>query len=60
MTDAELNAFMDASAGMLGLTIAEEWRAAVRGNLAVTFRLAKVVTDFPLPDEAEFAPVFAA
>ena len=60
MTDAETDAFMDASAAALGLTIRPEWREAVRANLAVTFRMAALVLDFELPDEAEPAPVFAA
>ena len=60
MTDTELDAFMDASALVLGIAIAPEWREAVRSNLEVSFRLAKLVLDFPLPDEAEPAPVFTA
>ena len=60
MTDTELDAFIDASAVVLGLTIAPEWRAAVRTNLATTFRLGSVVEEFELPDEAEPAPVFVA
>jgi hypothetical protein len=60
MTDAELEAFMDASAALLGLEIAPEWRDGVRGNLAMTFRLGGMVGDFELPDEAEPAPVFTA
>jgi hypothetical protein len=60
MTDADLEAYMDASASVLGLTIAPEWRAAVRVNLEVTFRMAALVEGFELPDEAEPAPVFAA
>jgi hypothetical protein len=60
VTDAELEALMDASAIVLGLTIAPEWRDAVRSNLLVTFRLGQLVQDFALPDEAEPAPVFTA
>jgi hypothetical protein len=60
MTDAELDAYIDASAVVLGLTIAPEWRAAVRANLAVTFRMGSLVGAFELPDEAEPAPVFLA
>jgi hypothetical protein len=60
MTDAELDAYIDAASVVLGLTIAPEWRAAVRANLAVTFRLGTVVEEFELPDEAEPAPVFMA
>jgi Protein of unknown function (DUF4089) len=59
-TDADLDAFIDASAVVLGLTIAPQWRAAVRANLAITFRLGAVVEEFELPDEAEPAPVFKA
>jgi Protein of unknown function (DUF4089) len=60
MTDGELEAFMDASAVLLGLTIAPEWRDAVRANLSLTFRMGAVVGAFELPDEAEPAPVFSA
>lgn len=58
MTEAELDAFIDAAAAVLGLAIAPQWRAAVRGNLAVSLRMAALVADFELPDEAEPAPVF--
>lgn len=60
MTDAELDAFMDASAAALGIAIDPAWRASVRGNLAVVFRMAETLLDFPLEDEAEPAPVFTA
>ncbi|MGD0433708.1 MAG: DUF4089 domain-containing protein [Acetobacteraceae bacterium] len=60
MTDAEIEAFMDASAVVLGLRLEPEWRDAVRANLALTFRLGLLVRHFELPDEAEPAPVFTA
>jgi hypothetical protein len=60
MTDAELDAYLDAAAKALGLTLAPEWRDAVRANLAVTFAMGALVTGFPLPDEADPAPVFSA
>ena len=60
MTDDELDAFMDASARALGIAVDPDWRAAVRANLAVTFRLGGLVLDFPLDDEADPAPVFRA
>jgi hypothetical protein len=60
MSEADLDAFIDASSVVLGLTIAPGWRAAVRANLAITFRLGAVVEEFELPDEAEPAPVFTA
>jgi hypothetical protein len=58
MTEAELEAYMDASAAVLGIAIAPEWRDAVRANLALSLRMAAVVAAFPLEDEAEPAPVF--
>ena len=60
MTDADLDAYIDASAKLLGLTIDPAWKDAVRANLAVTVRMGAIVAAFPLPDEAEPAPVFTA
>jgi hypothetical protein len=51
---------VDAAARALDLPIAPEWRGAVKSNLAVTFALAELFADFPLPDDAEPAPVFSA
>ena len=48
------------AAAVARITIAPEWRDAVRANLAVTFRLAAMVDAFKLPDEAEPASVFTA
>ena len=60
-TDKEtLDALIDASAAALALPIEPEWKPAIRGNLAVTLRLANMVAEFPLPDEAEPAPTFEA
>ena len=55
-----LDDLVDAAARALDLTVAREWRGAVKANLAVTFALAELFADFPLPDEAEPAPVFSA
>jgi Protein of unknown function (DUF4089) len=55
-----LDDYIDAAAKALGLTIEEAWRPAVRANLEVSLRLARMVDEFPLPDEAEPANVFAA
>lgn len=60
MSNADLDTYIDASAIVLGLTIAPEWREAVRANLVVTFRMGNMVEEFALPDEAEPAPVFMA
>ena len=55
-----LDAYIDAAAQALGIPIQPEWKPAVRANLEVTFRLAAVVGEKELPDDAEPAPVFRA
>ncbi|HWV52039.1 DUF4089 domain-containing protein [Pseudorhodoplanes sp.] len=54
------DAWIKSSASMLGLSIDAAWLPSIRANVEVTFRLAKLVDEFPLPDEAEPAPVFGA
>jgi Protein of unknown function (DUF4089) len=44
----------------LGLPIEDAWKPAVRANLEVSLRLARLVDEFPLPDETEPASVFTA
>ena len=44
----------------LSLRIEPSWQGAVRANLEVSLRLAKLVDDFPLPDETEPASVYSA
>ena len=51
---------IEASANMLGLTIDPAWVPAVRANLEVSLRLAKLVDEFPLPDDHEPASTFRA
>ena len=61
MSDSnELDAWLDASAALLGIAIAPEWRAAIRLHLRITRGMAQRVLEFPLPDEADPAPVFGA
>ena len=55
-----LDDYIDAAATLLRLAVAPEWKPAIRANLEVTLRLAALVDDFPLPDDAEPAPVFQA
>ena len=55
-----LDDFIVAGARALDLTIDKAWMPAVRGNLAVTLRLAALVSAFTLPDDADQAPVFKA
>ena len=38
----------------------ESWRPAVRANLDVSLRLARLVDEFALPDETEPASVYSA
>lgn len=52
------DAWIRSSAAMLKLPIEAAWLPAIRANVEVTFRLAKLVDDFPLQDEAEPAPVY--
>jgi 1-carboxybiuret hydrolase subunit AtzG-like len=55
-----LDAFVDAAAHTLALPVEPAWKGAVKANLAVTLALAASFADFPLPDDAEPAPVFVA
>jgi len=55
-----LDALIEASAAVLALPIEPEWKPAIKANLAVTLRLAEMVWEFQLPDEAEPAAVFEA
>jgi hypothetical protein len=57
---ADLDDYITASARLLALPIEPAWYPMVRANLEVTFRLAAVVAEFKLPDDAEPAPVFRA
>lgn len=59
-TTDPLDDYMDAAARALSLPLEPAWRPAVKANLAVTLRLAALVDEFALPDEAEPAPVFRA
>ncbi len=55
-----LDAYIDAVSKALSLPVEEAWRPAVRANLDVSLKLARLVDEFALPDEAEPASVFAA
>lgn len=54
------DSWITSSATLLGLSVETAWLPSIRANIEVTFRLAQLVEDFPLPDEAEPAPVFEA
>jgi Protein of unknown function (DUF4089) len=53
-----LDDYIDAVAKALSLPVEEAWRPAIRANLDVSLRLARLVDEFPMPDETEPAPVF--
>jgi hypothetical protein len=55
-----LDDYIDAVAGALALPIEAAWKPAVKANLEVSLRLARLVDEFPLSDETEPASVFAA
>ena len=55
-----LDDYIDAVAKALALPVEKAWRPAVRANLEVSLRLARLVDEFALPDEIEPASVFAA
>ena len=55
-----LDDYIDAVASAMALPMQEAWRPAVRANLEVSLRLARLVDEFPLPDETEPASVYTA
>ncbi len=55
-----LDDYVDAAAKTLTLPMDPAWKPAVRANLEVSLRIARLVDEFPLPDETEPASVFAA
>ena len=56
----KLDDFIDAAAAALDLPLEPAWKGAVKANLEVSLRHAAACVDFPLPDEAEPAPIFKA
>ena len=55
-----LDDYIDAVSKALALPVEDGWRPAVRANLEVSLRLARLVDEFALPDEAESASVYSA
>ena len=60
MTADPLDDYIDAVSKALALPVEEDWKPAVRANLEVSLRLARLVDEFALPDQTEPARVFAA
>lgn len=55
-----LDAYIEAAAAALKIPIEPAWKGEIRANLEVTLRLAALVAEKELPDDAEPAPVFQA
>jgi hypothetical protein len=49
---------VDHMAAVLGLAIDPEHMPGVVANMARTDQIARLITEFPLPDDAELAPTF--
>jgi 1-carboxybiuret hydrolase subunit AtzG-like protein len=60
MATDPLDDYIDAVATALALPVEDAWRPAVRANLEVSLRLARLVDGFALPDEAEPASIYSA
>lgn len=59
-TPPNLDEFIAAASAALDLPLDPAWQASIKANLEVTLRHATMVAEFPLPDEAEPAPIFKA
>ncbi len=55
-----LDAYVEAAAAALAIPIKPEWKNEIRAHLEVTFKLATLVAEKELPDDAEPAPVYQA
>ena len=55
-----LDNYIEAVSQALGLPIEQAWKPAVKANLQVSLRLARLVDEFALPDETEPASVYTA
>ena len=55
-----LDDYIEAVATALALPVEAAWKPAVKANLEVSLRLARLVDEFVLPDETEPANVFTA
>lgn len=60
MPNDPLDTYIDAVAEALVLSVEAEWKPAVRANLDVTLNMARLVQEFPLPDEIEPASIYEA
>lgn len=56
----DASAYLDQTAGLVGLEVDDAFRPGVIENLERLAAVARLVTEFPLPDDLEAAPVFEA
>jgi len=56
----EIDVLIDAGTSLLRLPVEPDWKPSIRAHLAVTLRLARLIEDFPLPDDIEPAATFRA
>ncbi len=55
-----LDIYIDAVSAALELNIEPAWKPTVCANLDVTLKMARLVQEFPLPDEIEPAGIYEA
>jgi hypothetical protein len=55
-----LDDYIDAVGQAMALPMEQSWRPAIKANLEVSLRLARLVDEFALPDETEPASVYSA
>jgi hypothetical protein len=60
MNDTDLDGFIASGTQLLNIPVEPEWQPAIRMHLGISFSFAARVLEFPLPDEADPAPVFHA
>jgi 1-carboxybiuret hydrolase subunit AtzG-like len=60
MAADRLDEYIDAVATALALPVEEGWRPAIKANLDVSLKLARLVDEFALPDETEPTSVYSA
>jgi len=60
MAEDSLDDYIDAASKLLRLPVKDAWKPAVKANLEVSMRLARMVDEFEFSDEAEPASVFTA
>jgi hypothetical protein len=60
MAEDSLDNYIDDVSRLLKLPVKDAWKPAVRANLEVSMRLARLVDEFEFSDEAEPASVFTA